>query len=54
MRQAVARGFKAGLMAGLTGRVRRTEAPKPMTSRELQAKAWSMTGDALRKAMDHR
>jgi hypothetical protein len=54
MKQAVIRGFKAGLTAGLTGRTRKSEAPKIMTSLELQTKAWNMTGDSIRKAMDRR
>ena len=54
MKQAVIRGFKAGLTAGLTGRTRKSEAPKIMTSLELQTKAWNMTGDSIRKAIDRR
>lgn len=51
-RKAMARGFSAGLLAGLTGRVRRTAPPAMMTARQMQEKAWRMTGDAIRKAMD--
>lgn len=53
-KQAMIRGFKAEVTAGLTGRTRKSEAPKIMTSLELQTKAWNLTGDSLRKAMNRR
>ena len=48
------RGFKEEVTAGLTGRTRKSEAPKIMTSLELQTKAWNLTGYSIRKAMDRR
>lgn len=48
------RGFKAEVTAGLTGRMRKSEAPKIMTSLELQTKAWNLTGDSIQKAMNRR
>lgn len=46
--------IQSGVTAGLTGRTRKSEAPKIMTSLELQTKAWNLTGDSIRKAMDRR
>lgn len=53
-KQAMIRGFKAEVTAGLTDRTRKSEAPKIMTSLELQTKAWNLTGYSIRKAMDRR
>ncbi|KWZ85539.1 hypothetical protein HMPREF3193_01004 [Bifidobacterium breve] len=53
-KQAMIRGFKAEVTAELTGRTRKSEAPKIMTSLELQTKAWNLTGYSIRKAMDRR
>jgi hypothetical protein len=48
----VARGFRDGMIAGLTGRVRRSEQPKVMSAAEIQYRAWNRVGRQIRHSMD--
>lgn len=47
-----ARGFRDGMIAGLTGRVRRSEQPKVMSAAEIQYRAWNRVGRQIRHSMD--
>ena len=51
VRMMKTRGMKEGIIAGLTGRVRRSQAPQVLKANELQAEAWNQVGRAIRKAM---
>ena len=47
-----ARGFRDGMIAGLTGRVSRSEQPKVMSAAEIQYRAWNRVGRQIRHSMD--